>query len=187
MKRLIFLVLILISLFQWSKAQLPNSNLNRIRVETLEGYLSVNPGEFQVEYNLLPNASTHSMSTYYNYVCVAKNTKTGMSTIFSNGTTVIPLDYTVRTFRMANVWNECIFAVKYFEDDVNGVGYGMETIYAYGVLQNLCDSIISLTNDGYVYKLNDVYYYSTYKDASTQRQVTSVVWPEKRTFKVADR
>ena len=186
MKRLTFLVLILISLHQWSEAQLPNSNLNRICVETLEGYLSVNPGEFQVEYNLLPNASTHSMSTYYNYVYVARNSKTGMTSIYSNGATVIPLDYTARTFRIANNWNECVFAVKYFEDDVNGVGYGVETIYAYGVLQNLCDSIISMTNDGYVYKLNDVYYYSTYKDATTQSQVASVVWPEKRTYKEAD-
>ena len=187
MKRLAFLVLILTSLFQWSMAQLPNNNLSRICVETLEGYLSVNPGEFQAEYNLLPNATTHSMSAYYNYVYVAKNKNSGLSIICSNGTVVIPLDYKVRTFKMANKWNECVFAVKYYEDDVNGVGNGVETVYAYGVLQNLCDSIISMTDDGYVYKLNDVYYHSTYKDVTTQqRQVSQIVWPERRTFKEAD-
>ena len=187
MKRLTFLVLILTSLFPWSIAQMPNNNLSRICVETLEGFLSVNPGEFQAEYNLLPNATTHSMSAYYNYVFVAKNNNSGLSIICSNGTVVIPLDYKVRTFKMANTWNECIFAVKYYEDDVNGVGNGVETVYAYGVLQNLCDSIISMTDDGYVYKLNDVYYHSTYKDVTTQqRQVSQIVWPERRTFIKAD-
>lgn len=187
MRRTTFILLILISLFRWSIAQEPSGNLNRICVETLEGYLSVNPGEFQVEYSLLPNATTQSMSAYFKYVYVAKNKISGLSVINSNGTAVIPLDYKVRTFKIANTWNECVFAVKYYGDDVNGVGKGMETIYAYGVLQNLCDSIVSLTDDGYVYKLNDVYYYSTYKDATTsQSQVSQIVWPERRTFKEAD-
>ena len=71
MKRLTFFVLVLISFCQWSIAQSPN-NLNRICLESLEGFLTVNQGDFQAEYTLMPNMSSHSVATYYNYMYIAR-------------------------------------------------------------------------------------------------------------------
>ena len=45
----------------------------------------------------------------------------------------------------------------------------METIYANGVIQDRCDSIVSLTNDGYIAKLNGVYYHSTFKQVQMRK------------------
>lgn len=186
MKRLTLLVLVLISFYQLSMAQLPN-NLNRICLESLEGFLTVNQGNFQAEYTLMPNVSAHSVSTYYNYMYIARNEKSGMSVIYANGKPLIPLRYVTRAFRVANTWNESVFVVKYFEDDLKEIGYGMEVVYAYGIQQQICDSVISVTNDGYVFELNGVYYYSTYKQGTSAGEISQIVWPERRAFKEADR
>ena len=69
MKRLISSFLLLALFLPMVKAQSPD-RLKRVRMETLEGFLSVNQGEFQAEYNYLPNMATHSMSAYYNYLFV---------------------------------------------------------------------------------------------------------------------
>ena len=63
----------------------------------------------------------------------------------------------------------------------------METVYAYGVHQMVCDSVLSITNDGCVYKLNDEYYHSTYKTQTSPGQTTQIVWLEKKTFTEANR
>ena len=168
------------------KAQSPD-RLKRVRLETLEGFLSVNQGEFQAEYNLLPNMGTQSMSTYYNYIFIARNEKSGMSAIYANGRLLLPSKYDVRVFRMGNTWKDCVFVLKYFETNSHEIGYKMETVYAYGLQQMICDSVISVTNDGYVYKLNDEYYYSTYNKSTEKGQTTQILWPEKQSFKESDR
>lgn len=186
MKRLVLSLLLLALILPLSKAQSPD-RLKRVRLETLEGFLSVNQGEFQAEYNALPNMSTHSMSTYYNYLYVLRNEKSGMSSIYANAKLLLPYRYVVRAFRIGSVWNECVFVLKYFEPDSQGIGYGMETVYAYGVHQMVCDSVLSITNDGCVYKLNDEYYHSTYKTQTSPGQTTQIVWLEKKTFTEANR
>ena len=186
MKRLTILLLLMALFVQVSEAQSPN-NLNRSCLESLEGFLTVKHGEFQAEHNLLPNVSNQSMSTYYNYLYVAKNEKSGKSNIYSNGKLLIPFKYEARVFRIGSTWQDCVFVVKYFDDDLNEIGYGMETIYAYGIQQIICDSVLSVTNDGYVYRLNDVYYHGTFRQGTTQAQITPIFWPEKRIYKEADR
>ena len=188
MKRPTILLLTMALFVQVSEAQLPD-NLNRLCLETLEGFLTVKPGEFQAAYNPLPNNSTQSMSSYYNYVYVAKNEKSDRSIVYSIGKPLIPnkYRYNVRVFRIGSTWNECVFVVKYFEEDLDEIGYGMETIYAYGVQQSICDSVLSVTNDGFVYRLNDEYYHSTYSKGTTQAQINPIFWPEKRIYTEADR
>ncbi len=186
MKRIVFLSLMLTLLSPFVKAQ-SEDRLKRVRLETLEGFLSVKQGEFQAEYNLLPNMGTHSMSTYYDYLFVARNEKSDMSTIYANGRLLLPYKYDVRAFRIGSTWKDCVFVLKYFETDSYEIGYGMETVYAYGVQQMICDSVLSVTNDGYVYKLNGEYYYSTYNKSTERGQTTQIVWPEKRIFKQSDK
>lgn len=186
MKRIILLLLLLTSLSSLVKAQ-STENPNRTKLETLEGFLSVNYGEFQAEYAVVPSATTYSTSTYYNYLYVAKNEKSGMSSIYLNGKVLLPYKYKVRPFRMGSSWDDCIFTLKYFENDLHEIGYGMEIVYAYGSQQNICDSIVSVTNDNYVFKLNDVYYFSTFKKGTTMGQTIPIVWLEKRIYKEEDR
>ena len=186
MKRIVLLLLGIALLSPIAKAQ-SQDRLKRVRLETLEGFLNVNQGEFQAEYNALPNMATHSMSTYYNYIFIARNEKSGMSTIYANGRLLLPYKYEVRAFRMGSTWKDCIFVVKYYETDSYEIAYGMETVYAYGVQQMVCDSVLSITNDGYVYRLNGEYYYSTFNKQTTLGQTTQIVWPEKRTYKASDK
>lgn len=186
MKRLTLLLLLLVSLHPLAQAQ-SHENLKRVRITTLEGFLSVNHGEFQAEHSVVPSSSTLSTSSYYNYLYVAKNEKSGMSDIFVDGKPLLPYKYKVRPFRIGSKWSDCVFAVKYFENDLHEIGYGMEVVYAYGVKQGICDSIISMTNDGYVFKLNNVYYFSTFTKGTTVGQTTPIVWPEKRIYKEEDR
>ncbi|MCR5658351.1 MAG: hypothetical protein K6G25_03390 [Bacteroidales bacterium] len=186
MKRLVFLLLLLAWLSPIAKAQ-SQDRLKRERVETLEGFLSVKEGEFQAERDVMPANMAHSMTTYYNYLYVSKNEKSGMSTIYANGKVLLPYRYVVRPFRMGNTWNDCVFVLKYFENDSYEIAYGMEVVYAYGVQQTVCDSVVSITNDGYVYKLNDEYYYSTYNKQMSTGQTAQIVWLEKKTFKESDR
>ena len=185
MKRLLFLFLALTGLMPMVCAQLPD-NLDRICLTSLEGFLTVNRGEFQADYNTLPNVNSQSVSTYYNYLYVARNDKTNMSLVFYNGKQVIHIKSTLRPFRVGCKWDDCVIVLKSFEEDLSEIGYKMETVYAYGFLQNICDSVISLTEDGYVYKLRDAYFHSTYKNATTTAQTTQIVWPERRTFKKTD-
>ena len=193
MKRSIILLLFLASFMQLSNAQSPN-NLSRKCLETLEGFLSVDHGEFQAEYNNNLNMSAQYTPTFYNYLFIAENEKSGMSNVIANGKSAIPYKspgipykYVVRPFRIGSSWKDCIFAVKYFEEDLQQIGYGMETVYAYGVQQGICDSIVSLTNDGFVSKLNGVYYYNTYNQGTIQSQTVEIVWPETKTYKEEDR
>lgn len=186
MKRLLTLMLLLALFLPVSKAQ-NHDRLKRVRMETLEGFLSVNQGEFQAEYNALPNMNTHSMSMYYNYLYVTRNEKSGMSTIYANAKLLLPYRYVVRAFRIGSTWNNCVFVLKYFEPDSQEIGYGMETVYAYGIHQMVCDSVLSITNDGYVYRLNDEYYHSTYNTPTEAGQTTPIVWLEKKTFKESAR
>ena len=174
--------MLLLALFLPVAKPQSQDRLKRLRMETLEGFLSVNQGEFQAEYNVLPNMNTHSMTAYYNYLYVARNEKSGMSTIYANARPLLPYKYEVRVFRIGSTWKDCVFVLKYFEPDSYEIGYGMETVYAYGVQQMVCDSVLSVTNDGFVYKLNDEYYYSTYSKQTSLGQVSPVVWLEKRTF-----
>ena len=184
MKRLTFWALILVS---FCRPALSQSPLNRVCVESLEGFLSVNQGDFQAEYSILPNASTHSMSTYYDCMYIARNGKSGMSSIYVNGRVLIPLKYVARAFRTASTWKESVVVVKYFENDSEEIGYGMEIVYAYGLPQRICDSVVCVMDDGYVFKLNDVYYYSTYKLGTAMGEISQIVWPERRVFKEGER
>lgn len=174
--------MLLLALFLPVAKPQSQDRLTRLRMETLEGFLSVNQGEFQAEYNQLPNMATHSMASYYNYLFVCRNERSGMSTIYVNARVLLPYKYVVRAFRVGSTWKDCVFVLKYFEPNSYEVGYGMEAVYAYGVQQTVCDSVLSVTNDGYVYKLNGEYYYSTYNKQSSLGQVSPVVWLEKRTF-----
>ena len=187
MKRTIILLLFLASFMQLSNAQTPN-NLSRKCLETLEGFLSVNYGEFQAEYNNVSNMSAQYTPLFYNYLFVAKNEKSGRSNIGVNGKLMFStLKYDVRPFRIGSTWNECIVVVKYFEDISNEIASGMEIIYANGIMQDKCDSIVSLTNDGYISKLNGVYSYRTYSRGTTPSQVYEIVWPERKIYKEEDR
>lgn len=186
MKRIAF-ILILVALIPLFSVAQSNERLKRVKLETLESSLFVNQGEFQAEYTMLPNMANQSMSAYYNYVYILRNKKSSMSTIYVNGRPLLPYKYTVRAFRIGSAWNECVSVVKYFEPSSYEIGYGMETVYAYGTQQIICDSVISLTNDGFVYKLNDKYYYSTYKRGATMGETTQIVWLERKRFKEEDR
>ena len=186
MKRALLLLLAQVMCFQLANAQLPK-NVERISIEVLESLLTAKPGEFQIDYKLYSNTSSHSVSEKYNYVYIARNDVTGMSYICNQEGPLLKMKYQVRPFRMGSSWYDCICVVKYFEKESYEIGYAMEVVYAYGKMQEKCDSIVMLSDDGYVYRLRDNYYYRTYKGGSAPEKCVKIVWPETHVYQKTDK
>ena len=186
MKKNLLLLLSLVICFQLAYAQLPN-NVERIGIEVLESLLTAKPGEFQIDYKLYSNASSHSVSEKYNYVYIARNDVTGMSYICNQEGPLLKMKYQVRPFRLGSIWQDCICVVKYFEKESFEIGYAMEVAYAYGKMQEKCDSIVMLSDDGFVYRLRDNYYYRTYKGRGIPEKCVRIVWPETHFYQQADK
>lgn len=186
MKRALLFLLAHVMCIQLVNAQLPD-NVERIRIEILESPYIANPGEFQIDYKLYSNASAHSVSEKYYYVYIARNEMTGLSFIHNQEGPILRLKYQVRPFRLGSVWEDCICAVKFFEKESAEIGYEMETVYAYGKMQEKCDSIVMLSDDGYVYRLRGTYYYRTYKGRPLPEKCVKIVWPEIRVYHPSDK
>lgn len=171
-------------LSSWSAAQ---ENLNRFCVTTLNGNLSVKQGEFQIKLTSVPNPTAQSMQDYNDYLYVAQSDNSDISTVYVNGKALLHMNYSVRIFRLGSSVDNSVFVVKVLERDRNEIPYGSETVYAYGKQQFICDSVIDLFDDGYIYKLRGKYYYSTYKNAMESAATTRIVYPEPKRFVASDR
>lgn len=176
--------------FQLSNAQL-SDRLVRVCVKTLESQLTVAPGAFQINYELFPKASTYAMSEQFDYVYVAQNETTGMSYIYiregNQEGKLLRQKYHVRPFCMGSDWEDCICVVKNYEDRLDEIGYGMETVYAFGKAQETCDSVVLLSDDGYVYKRGNGYFYRSYKNGDVPGQIFRIVWPETYVYQLSDK
>lgn len=168
----------------WSIAQ---ENLNRMCVTTLKGNMSVKPGEFQIKSTTVPNAATQSMQSYYDYLYIAQSENSDISNVYVNGKALLYVKYTVRVFRLGNSIDKCVFVVKVLEDNREDIPYGSEVVYAYGKQQIVCDSVVSMFDDGYIYKMRGGYYYSTYKSATEPSVTSKIVFAEPKKYKTTDR
>lgn len=185
MKRFVILAILLGIVQGFVKAQ-STGTLERISLTTLSGYYSVKTGEFQAKASYNTQAFFASNGNYYNLLFIAKNENTGLSNVYVNGQPKWFQRFDVRPFLTTEEWNTGIFVIKYLDKDMPGIGYGMETVYARGIRQELCDSIVSVGEDGYVYKIGKKYYYSRYKEVGSVGQPMQIVWPERMIYEEND-
>lgn len=183
MKKILYFCVILICLWIPSKAQQPE-NLTRIVLATVSNKDMVNDGEFQVELSKTADLRENSEFHWFTYVYTTKNKFIDKGDIVVNGSSLLRnRSMKVRTYRIAPQQDQCIFVLKNTDQNVDDIGYGMEVVRAYGVPHPLCDTVISLDDDGYIYRSENAYYYSAYKRIYDNKSVTfPVVWLERKVF-----
>ena len=156
--------------------------------------MSVKPGRFQAKTTLNTQSYAASNGRNYNLLYVAKNESTGLTNVWQNGFSVLKLKCDVRPVLITDEWRTSIFVYKHLDNDQwipkQGqnvpISRGQELVYARGVSQEICDSVISVGEDGYVYRLGRKYYYSTFKGLDVEGRSRQIVFPERRVFQAAD-
>ena len=181
MKKTVILAIILAIVPKLVKAQ-GAGTLERVPIITLDGYYNVRNGEFQAKTTMETNTSFDVNGIHYQVLYIAKNENTGLSTVYLNGQPKWFQKIMVRPFLTTDDWKTGIFVIKYYDKDQPGIGYGMETIYARNVRQELCDSIVSIGDDGFVYKIGQKYYYAKYRGVASASQPVQIVWLERKVY-----
>ena len=183
MKRIIYLYIIVFCLFGMVHAQ-SGTNPVRVVLETIPQQEMVADGAFQMELHKSIDYSEASGWSWMSYVYVTKNK------FVDKGNVVVserPLlgnrNMTVRLYRIGPTLNQCVFVLKNLDKNAEDIGYGMEVVRAYGIPNPVCDSVVSLNDDGYVFLKEGLYYYSPYKKVyDNMPKVVPVVWLERKTF-----
>lgn len=181
MKKTVLLVIVLMVLPEWARAQ-STGRLERIPITKLDGYYSVRDGEFQAKTTMESTMSLEVSGVNYLMLYIAKNENTGLSNVYVNGQPKWLQRFEVRPFLTTDEWKTGIFVIKYLDKDQPGIGYGMETVYARNIRQELCDSVVSMRDDGFVYKVGQKYYYTKYRQGASESQPVQVVWPERKVY-----
>lgn len=163
------------------KAQITGT-LERVPLITLDGYYSVRNGEFQAKTALESYTEISVNGVCYQLLYIATNESSGLSNVYLNGHPKWFQRFVVRPFLTTDEWKTGIFVIKYLDKDQPSIGYGMETVYARNIRQELCDSVVSVGDDGFVYKIGKKYYYTKYRETNTLSQPIQIVWPEKKVF-----
>ena len=161
MKRFFLLLTMLSGLIQAVDAQMPSNLTRNVLFKNIPVYEEVEYGLFQVELPKAVSFSDQAGSFIIPYMCVSSNKYSGTGNIYESGHSVISQrTMKVRAYRMGASMDKSILVLKCMERDAYDIGYGMETVRAYGVFHPNCDSVISLSDDGYIFSQKGKYFYS---------------------------
>ena len=180
MKRAVLLAIAMVVLPVWAKAQ--SGYLERVPIIKLDGFFSVRDGEFQAKTTLESNTGVEVNGIHYQMLFVAKNESTGLSNVYVNGQPKWFQRFAVRPFLVTDEWKTGIYVIKYLDKDQPGFGYGQETVYARNIRQELCDSVVSLGDDGFVYKVGKKYFYTNYRNVASESKPVQIVWAERKVY-----
>lgn len=181
MKKAVLLAIVVLIVPVLLKAQLTGT-LERVPLITLDGYYSVRNGEFQAKTSSEAVTNIDVNGIHYQLFYIAKNESTGLWNFYPNGQPKWFQRFEIRPFLTTDEWKTGIFVIKYLDKDQPNMGYGMETVYARNIRQELCDSVVSMGDDGFVYKIGKKHYYTKYRETNTLSQPIQIIWPEKKVF-----
>lgn len=182
MKKIVFVCLALFVVVQFALAQAP-ANLSRQVFRRISVNEEMEHGEFQVDLSKAANYTEAVEDSWFSYSYVTKNRFTGKGTVISNGSSLIQnRNMQVKTYRIGPSSAKSIFIIKNKELDNNEMGFDMEIVRAYGFHYPVCDSVVYITDDGYVAALNGAYYYNTYMTRENSSQKFQITWPERKVF-----
>ena len=183
MKKIIYIYVVLINLFGVVYGQ---SKVNPVRVvvETVPPQEVIADGAFQMELHKSIDFSESSGWAWMSYLYVSSNKFVDKgNVVVSDRTLLADRVMTVRPYRIAPTLNQCVLVFKSMDKAMDDIGYGMEVVRAYGIPNPVCDSVVSLNDDGYVFLKDGLYYYSPYKKVyDNMPKVVPVVWLERKVF-----
>lgn len=183
MKRVFCLILLFFGVFGMSSAQKPG-HLTRSVLLTVPDNEMVNYGEFQVDLHKTVDYRNNEDGYWFPFVYTLKNKYSDACNIMvGESPLIVNRNMLVRTYKIGCSLDKCIFVIKCLDKNANDIGYGMEFIRAYGVSQIVCDSILSLDDDGFVYLQAGKSYYSTYRTVyDNQTGKDPVAWLSRKVF-----
>ena len=159
MKRYIIL-LFLSGMFCASFAQLPE-NLSRHILETVPNNERINYGEFQLELQKAIGYKDSYYGNMFSYLYVKENKYNEKNYIINCGNSQLAnRNMKVRTYRIGPSLDKSIFVYKNLDATADDIGYNMELVNAYGKPYPVCDSVISVNDDGYVFLQQGKTFYS---------------------------
>lgn len=177
MKKTIILMFLL-GWFCVTNAQLPE-NLSRHILETVQNNERINYGEFQLE---LQKAIAYKDAYYgnmFSYLYVKENKYNDKNYIINCGNSQLAnRNMKIRTYRIGPSLDKSIFVFKNLDATADDIGYKMELVNAYGIPYQVCDSILDVNDDGFVYLLQGKTYYTEFNkpDGTESAQNVPVVW-----------
>lgn len=183
MKRLIALLLLWSATMGFACAQMPE-HLSRNVLETVSDNEVVNYGEFQSELLKMGDFKTTTEGYWFAYLYTVKNKYTDKCNIMINGNPLfVNRNMRVRTYRIGPSSDRSIFVCKNMDKEADDIGYGMELVRAYGISQQICDSVLTLNDDGFVYYSEGKCFYSPYRRIyDNPSETIPVAWLERKVY-----
>lgn len=184
MKRVVSLCFAILSAsFLAFAQQQPDESLTRNVLVTVDGNEIINLGEYQVELLKTVDFRAETDDPWFSYLYTTTNKYTGYSNIYINGRPiVVSREVSVRIYKIGPTREKSIFVIKNEGPSLQDIGHGMEMVMANGVTHQPCDTVLGLSDDGYIYLLNGKCYHSTYKAVyDNEPVITPMVWLETKT------
>lgn len=183
MKRVFCLLVLLGGILVASYAQ-KSMHLTRSVLVSVPDNEMVKYGEFQIDLHKSVDFRSKEEGYWFPFVYTLKNKYSDACNIMvGENPLIVNRNMVVRTYKIGPSLDKCIFVIKSLEKESNDIGYGMELVRAYGVSQIVCDSILYLDDDGFVYLQGGNSYYSTYRTVyDNQTGKDPVAWLSRKVF-----
>lgn len=189
MKRIVLLFAIGLCMALPAVAQV-KIGLERVLLKRLDAYRQVEPSSLMVK-----EVKQSGDDPTIHYFYMADDESRGLDNFYDNGKLLHIYDEfgrdltgrcQVRPFVTSVDWRKSIFVVKYSDPSSSEMAYGREWVVANASRQKSCDSIVSMSDDGFIFRSGNKYYRQYYKNGTTETQTKQVVWPERRVFHLYD-
>ena len=183
MRKISLLLVMLLVGSYLSQAQLPD-HLTRNVLATISDNELVDYGEFQVELLKTLDYKETTDGYWFSHLFTTRNKYNQRQNVMLNGRSLfVNRDVRIRSYRISPTLEQCIFVVKNMDSNANDIGFGMEMVRAWGFPYMVCDSVVDINDDGFVYRLDGKCYYCAYKASMGDQNVTTpVVWLERKAF-----
>lgn len=180
-KIVLFLAVMLVA--KVSMAQLPD-HLSRTVLATVSDNELVDYGEFQVELLKTLDYRETAEGYWFSHLFITRNKYNQQQNVMVNDRPLlVNRNVRIRAYRVGPSLEKSIFVVKNMDKNASDIGYGMELVRAWGIPYMVCDSVVDINDDGFVYGLEGKYYYCSYKaNLSDQTLTTPVVWFDKKYY-----
>ena len=121
---------------------------------------------------------------WFSYLFTTTNKYNQQQNVMANGRPMfVNKNMRVRSYRVGPTREKCIFILKNMDSNANDMGYGMEMVHAWGISYLVCDTVVDINDDGFIFRLEGKYYYCAYKAAAGDQTIaTPVVWLDKKSY-----
>ena len=183
MKKIFLLLVLLMGVGGLTQAQLPD-HLTRNVLAKVNNNEMVDYGQFQVELLKTLDYRETTEGYWFSYLFITRNKYNQQQNLLINGNTLfVKRDLRIRPYRVGNTVEQSVFIIKNMDKNANDIGYRMEQVRAWGIPYMVCDSVVDINDDGFIYKQGGKYSYCAYKASEHDQNVTTpVVWLEKKSF-----